>query len=377
MNIRIIDAIEQIGAADWNRVAGTGYPFTRHEFLVALERHRCVGEGYGWLPRHVTLWDGGLLVGAVPLYLKFNSYGELVFDWAWASAYERYGLPYYPKLVSAIPYTPATGRRLLLAPDADPTTAREQLATAVIALARDLELSSVHWLFPPEGETRFLESRGLMPRTGCQFHWHNRDYGTFEDFMSTLISRKRKNIRRERQRVADAGVRLEVRHGGDVNPAEWRTWQRLYESTFERKSGIPTLSPGFFREIGCTMADRVLMVFARRHGDIIAGAFCVRGEHTLYGRHWGTFESHDSLHFETCYYQGIEYCIREGLACFEPGAQGEHKIARGFLPVPTWSAHWLADEGFREAIARFLDQERTAMADYMAELAAQSPFREN
>lgn len=377
MNIRVIDAIEQIGAADWNRVAGTGYPFTRHEFLVALERHRCVGEGYGWLPRHVTLWHGGRLVGAVPLYLKFNSYGELVFDWSWASAYERCGLPYYPKLVSAIPYTPATGRRLLLAPDADSTTAREQLASAVIAMARDLGLSSVHWLFPSEGEKRFLESRGLMSRTGCQFHWHNRAYGTFEDFMSTLVSRKRKNIRRERQRVADAGVRLEVRQGGDLNPAEWQSWQRLYESTFERKSGIPTLSPGFFREIGRTMADRVVMVFARRHGDIIAGAFCVRGEHTLYGRHWGTFESHDSLHFETCYYQGIEYCIREGLGCFEPGAQGEHKIARGFLPVPTWSAHWLADEGFRAAIARFLDQEQTAMADYMAELSAQSPYRVN
>jgi predicted N-acyltransferase len=214
-----------------------------------------------------------------------------------------------------------------------------------------------------------------MPRAGCQFHWHNRAYGNFDDFMSTLVARKRKNIRRERQRVRDAGVMLEVRHGGDVSPAEWQTWQRLYESTFERKSGIPTLSLDFFREIGRTMADQVVVVFARRRGDIIAGAFCVRGEHTLYGRHWGAFESHDSLHFETCYYQGIEFCIREGLACFEPGAQGEHKIARGFLPAPTWSAHWIGHEGFREAIARFLDQERVAVADYMAQLSAQSPYR--
>ena len=375
MNINLIEAIEHIDAGDWNRVAGTACPFTRHEFLVALERHRCVGEELGWLPQHVTLWDHGRLVGAVPLYLKFNSYGELVFDWSWAAAYERNGLPYYPKLVSAVPYTPATGSRLLVAPGTDTEVAREQLTAAVIALARDRDLSSIHWLFPRIDEMRFLESRKLMARTGCQFHWHNAGYGTFDDFSAALVARKRKNIRRERQRVADAGVALEVRLGGEVTNAEWQIWQRLYESTFERKSGIPTLSLDFFLEIGRVLADAVVMVFARRHGDIIAGAFCLRGDDTLYGRHWGTFESHDSLHFETCYYQGIEYCIREGLHRFEPGAQGEHKIARGFIPVPTWSAHWIAHEGFRDAIARFLDHERAAMADYMAELTAQSPYR--
>ena len=374
MDLSIIEHIDEVDPVDWNRIAGVDNPFTRHEFLVALERHGCVGERYGWLPRHLALRDQGRLAGAVPLYLKFNSYGELVFDWSWASAYERQGLAYYPKLVSAIPYTPATGNRLLAAGGAE--TVRGELIEGVRQFAEEMKLSSVHWLFPTEQETGQLEDGGLMRRTGCQFHWENPGYGGFDDFLGALNARKRKNIRRERQRVKDAGITLEVRHGGEVTPSEWQVWQHLYESTFERKSGIPTLSSGFFRELGTTLPDSVVMVFARHHGDIVAGALMIRGRSTLYGRHWGAFAHHDSLHFEACYYQGIDYCIRNGIERFEPGAQGEHKVARGFLPTPTWSAHWIAHDGFRAAIARFLDDEADAMNDYMQDLASQSPYRQ-
>ena len=375
MNVRIIDAIEGIDAAAWNELAGTDYPFTRHEFLVALERHDCVGPEYGWLPRHVTVWDNARLVGAAPMYLKYNSYGELVFDWSWASAYERHGLPYYPKLVSAIPYTPATGGRMLVADGEDEQEIRRHIADAAREHAEEQGLSSLHWLFTQDGETDFLETQGLMRRTGCQFHWQNRGYSSFDDFLGALAARKRKNIRRERQRVLESSTEIGIRLGGELSDAEWRTWHRLYVSTFERKSGVATLSEGFFREIGRTLPERVIVVFARRHGDTVAGALCLRGADTLYGRHWGAFEHHDGLHFETCYYQGLEFCIRQGMARFEPGAQGEHKVARGFLPRPTWSAHWIADPGFRAAIGRFLVDEQQAMADYLQEMSARSPYR--
>lgn len=373
MEISIVENIDEIDPRDWNRVSGTATPFTRHEFLAALERHDCVGERYGWLPRHIVVHDSGHLVGMAPLYLKFNSYGELVFDWSWASAYERNGIAYYPKLVSAIPYTPATGSRLL-------TNQNDEVRAIIARTAQDLaeaeQLSSIHWLFPTESETGLLEEQGLMRRLGCQFHWHNDGYAGFDDFLDTLVSRKRKNIRRERQRVQESSVKLEARLGGELSDEEWHTWQQLYESTFARKSGIPTLSAGFFRELGRTLPESVLMVFARHHGDIVAGAFLMIGETTLYGRHWGTHIHQDSLHFEACYYQGIDYCIRHGIQNFEPGAQGEHKVARGFLPTRTWSAHWIAHETFRNAIARFLEQEEPAMEDYIDELSRSSPYRQ-
>jgi len=376
LRTEVVRRIADVDPSEWNPVAGADFPFTRHEFLSALEHNGCLGERHGWLPRHITVRDDtGRLIGATPLYEKYNSYGELVFDWAWADAYQRNGLAYYPKLVSAIPYTPASGRRLMTAPDIEEGEVRISLDKAVTDLAVETGASSVHWLFPTDAETSFLESRRLMRRTGCQFHWHNAGYEKFDDFLGMLASRKRKNIRRERESVLQAGVRLELRLGGEVSGAEWTIWQQLYESTFDRKGGIPTLSSGFFRDLATTLPEQVVMIFARRHGDIIAGAFCMRGADTLYGRHWGTFQHHDGLHFETCYYQGIEFCIREGITRFEPGAQGEHKVARGFLPTPTWSAHWIAHEGFREAIARFLDQETQAMNAYIREMTDHSPYR--
>lgn len=376
MRTEVLHGIDSVSAADWNRVSGTDHPFLRHEFLAALERHGCVGEQYGWLPRHIVARDdGGRLCGVVPLYLKDNSYGEFVFDWAWADAYHRAGLPYYPKLVAAIPYTPVTGARLLVAPDADHGTVSGALLEAALTLTEASGASSLHWLFTDAHDTALLTGRGLLRRTGCHFHWHNAGYRSFDDFLERLSSRKRKKIRRERRYVEEAGIRMQIVHGDAVTPEQWQAMHRFYRTTFEKKSGIPTLSLAFFEEISRTMGDQVVLVFALRDGRPVAGAIMLRGATALYGRHWGALEEYHSLHFETCYYQGIEYAIRHGLALFEPGAQGEHKISRGFLPTYTWSAHWIRDERFRAAIARYLDQEHELVADYHDELQRTSPFR--
>jgi len=375
LQLRIIEQIGDVDAAAWNALGCAPYPFLRHEFLVALERHDCLGERYGWLPRHITLWDArGRLVGAAPLYLKFNSYGEFVFDWAWADAYERSGLRYYPKLVSASPYTPATGPKLLSHPEAPPQT-RRLLLTAAEELARQLGVSSLHWLFTTGDETDMLEQAGLARRIGCQFHWENRGYADFDDFLNTLTAAKRKNIRKERRRVAEAGVCFRLLDGNSAQAGDWETFHQLYESTFHRRGGIPTLSLDFFRAIAREMPESVLLVMADHADTPVAAAFCLVGSDTLYGRHWGCSEFFDNLHFEACYYQGLEYCIQRGLARFEPGAQGEHKVARGFLPTQTLSAHWLADERFAEAIARHLEHERAGMRQYMQEMQGHSPYR--
>lgn len=375
LRLKIVDRIADIDATAWNALGAAAYPFLRHEFLNALEREDCLGERYGWLPRHLSLWDANdALVGAAPLYLKFNSYGEFVFDWAWADAYERNGLKYYPKLVSASPYTPATGPKLLTHADA-PSNTRRLLMAAGLELAKQMQVSSLHCLFTTPAETDTLEAGGLMRRIGCQFHWHNQGYADFDAFLATLSSAKRKNIRKERRRVAESGVRFRLLDGNTATDEDWAVFHTLYESTFHRHSGIPTLSQGFFGNIAETMPGAVLLVMAEHAGKPVAAAFCLVGEDTLYGRHWGCSEHFDKLHFEACYYQGQEYCIRNGLKRFEPGAQGEHKIARGFLPTPTLSAHWLADERFAAAIAEHLDHERAGMQTYIADMQTHSPYR--
>lgn len=376
MRLDILSSIDACSAQQWNAVAGTDHPFTRHEFLAALERHGCVGQAHGWLPQHLVAFDDdGCLIGAVPLYLKDNSYGEFVFDWAWADAYQRRGLAYYPKSVAAIPYTPVTGPRLLVG-DAQ---RRDEIATALAGLARQWseaeELSSLHWLFTDEADTALLRDQGLMLRLGCQFHWENRGYQDFEAFLATLNARKRKKIRRERRHVTEAGIRLRIVHGGDMDEHLWRSVFDFYRITFEKKWGYPTLTLDFFREIGRTMAEQLVLILAYKGPAPVAGAICLRSGDVLYGRHWGCYEDYHSLHFETCYYQGIDYCIANGLRRFEPGAQGEHKISRGFLPTPTWSAHWIGEASFRRAIDRFLAQERAAMQDYIKALSEHSPYR--
>ncbi len=373
MQFDIATTLETVPAAEWDALIEDDNPFARHAFLAALERHGAVGEAYGWWPRYLLARDGGRLVGAVPLYLKDNSYGELVFDWSWAEAYERAGLAYYPKLVAAIPYTPATGRRLLT----DDETVARALIDAAIDYARDQRVSSLHWLFTDARDTALL---GAHPehdlRLGVQFHWHDAGYADFDAYLGALNASKRKKIRQERRRVREQGIELLRLHGDEVSDDQWSLWHRFYTSTFDRKWGHATLSEGFFREIGRTMPRNVLLVLARHAGETVAGAFCLRGERTLYGRHWGCTRQLDQLHFEACYYQGLEYCLEQGLTRFEPGAQGEHKIARGFLPARTWSAHWIADPQWREIIGRFLEQERGAMTDYIEELSSHSPFRQ-
>ncbi len=299
-----------------------------------------------------------------------------MFDHARADAWSRAGLRYYPKLVCAVPYTPVTGGRLLLSPDvADPERLREALLAEARELALELGASGVHWLFPAPDDHRFLAHQGLALRHDCQFHWRNRDYRDFDQFLAALTAKKRKNIRRERRLVREAGVRLHRFDGHSAGEREWRAFVTFYHRLFERKWGMATFNLGFFTEVGQRLPDNVLLVLAERGGDYIAGALMYRDGECLYGRHWGALEEVDSLHFETCYYQGIEYCIEQGLRVFEPGAQGEHKLVRGFLPVTTTSCHWVAAAGLREPVARICADERAAMADYIAQKAADSLYR--
>lgn len=369
-------SIEEIPPNEWNRLVDPDTPFLRHEFLAAMERHGCVGEGLGWIPAHLALRDEqGVLVAAAPCWLKLNSYGEFVFDWSWADAYRRAGLRYYPKLVVASPYTPATGPRLLTGDSPLRASHAAALIAGATQVAERMGVSSLHWLFTTEEETAWMEGQGLMRRMGCQFHWDNRGYATFDDLLGEFTAEKRKKVKRERRRVAESGVELLQLRGDEVSTAQWQTFHHLYCSTFDKRGGIPTLTLGFFKEIGRTMGENVLLVLARFRGETVAAAFDMVGTHSLYGRHWGCFEDFHSLHFEACYYQGLDFCIANGLARFEPGAQGEHKVSRGFLPTPTWSAHWISDTRFRTAIGQFLGHEREGMQEYLAEMAAHSPFK--
>lgn len=375
MKISICDSLAAVPAAQWDTLAAADHnPFLRHAFLAGLERHGCVGERWGWRPRHLLAHEDGRLVGALPLYRKDNSYGELVFDWSWADAYQRAGLAYYPKLVSAIPYTPATGPRLLLAPDA-PHDLAEHLLHAALEQTRQLGGSSLHVLFPDAAQTAFLQANGLLRRTGTQFHWFNRGYRDFDDFLDGFKAEKRKKLKRERRRVAEQGVTLELREGRDIDEVHWAAFHSFYRSTFDKRGGYATLSEEFFRSLGELMPEQVVLVLARHSGRYVAGALSFRGSDTLYGRHWGCEAEFNSLHFEACYYLGLEYCIRHGLQRFEPGAQGEHKVARGFEPVPTWSTHWLAHAGFSAAVAKYLAHEEAATETYMRELSDHLPYR--
>ncbi len=369
-------AIAEIPAEAWDRLADPDTPFLWHAFLAAMEMHGCVGEPVGWIPRHLALRDrdGGILAVA-PCYLKFNSYGEFVFDWSWADAYRRHGRAYYPKLVIASPYTPATGPRVLVGQGPRRREHAIALIQGATQLAERLRVSSLHWLFTTEEETALLEGQGLMRRVGCQFHWHNQGYDSFDDFLGTLTAAKRKMIKRERRRVTESGLRVRRVRGDAVSEAEWAIFHQLYRATFDKRGGLPTLTLPFFLSIGETLGKHVLLVLAYHEGEVVAAALNLIGQRSLYGRHWGCFRDYHSLHFEVCYYQGLEYCIEHGLARFEPGAQGEHKVSRGFLPTPTWSAHWISDRDFRSAISDFLVTEAEGMESYLADMHGHSPYR--
>lgn len=377
MQLHILESISGIPAEHWNRLEGTQQPFLRHEFLLALEESGCVGAQTGWIPQYLIGTDGaGGLAAAMPLYLKMHSRGEFVFDFAWADAYQRAGLAYYPKLVSAVPFTPVTGARLLVAPQAERPAILSTLARAAVEQAETRGLSSLHVLFPSQEDARTLEDHGLLLRKDCQFHWRNRDYTDFDDFLDHFTAAKRKKARRERRRVREAGISFELLHGGDISSGLWKDIMPLYASTFWHRGHQPYLNESFFRRIAQALPEHFLVVLARRHGELVAIAIFFRSTDTLYGRYWGSSGDFHSLHFETCYYQGIEYCIAEGLQRFEPGTQGEHKIARGFEATEVHSAHWLADPRFAAAIERYLEQERIAVNHYMEEVRAHSPFRQ-
>jgi len=365
--------IDEIDAAEWNGLDHGGVPFLRHEFLAALEHSGAVSLATGWQSAHLAVREGTTLVGAMPLYAKSHSWGEFVFDFSWAQAYERYGLAYYPKLVSTTPFTPATGPRLLLRPGADPERVRAALVAALDAVAP--EASSAHVQFATEADCQALVRHGYLTRIDCQFQWRNRGYGDFEDFLATFTADKRKKARRERRRIAEAGVRFEWRDGAELSPAEWRQVHALHASTFLRHGRDPYLGLDFFLEASRTPAISPRVLLAWAGGTLAATAIFFRGAHALYGRYWGASGDFHSLHFEACYHQGIEYCIREGLALFEPGTQGEHKIARGFAPTLTHSAHLIREPRFRDAIARFLADERAAVLAYAAEAGRHVPFR--
>ncbi len=374
LSFRYIDSIDEVSPKQWDGVLGSDYPFLRHAFLAALERSGATNRNSGWQPRHLLLEDKGTLVGHLPLYLKSHSYGEYVFDWSWADAYRRNGLAYYPKLLCAIPYTPATGPRLSLLPDYEAADIQTGLVAELIAQS-ELLASSLHVLFPLEAESALWSP--LSERVGAQYHWFNRGYGSFDDFLDSFSSRKRKSLRRERRRVAEQGVSLRCIDGTAISAALWSFFYHCYQMTYAKRSGHGGyLNEAFFVELGQSMPEQLLMVVAERDGSPIAAALNFKDKQTLYGRYWGCIEEVECLHFEACYYQGIDYCISEGLQRFDPGAQGEHKIQRGFEPVQTRSRHWIVDERFRLAIDHFLQEETPAIADYLDDARRLLPFKQ-
>ncbi len=377
MRLSVAESIKQVAAEQWNGLVSDGNPFLRHEFLYALEQSGCASPATGWHARHLLLRDdeAGTLVGAVPLYLKSHSFGEFVFDWAWAEAYARAGLRYYPKLVAMTPFSPVTSARLLVAPQCDRATVGQLLIAAARKLADELGASSLHWLFTTPEDTALLETQGMMRRTGYQFHWHNQGYSSFDNFLAGFSAQKRKKIRRERQHVREAGVTMQVLTGDDISADLWDRFCEFHHSTIRKHGSSPYLTREFFQLLGQGLAANIVMVLARRGADYVAAALNLRGGDTLYGRYWGGIDGINSLHFETCYYTAIEYCIETGIQRFEGGAQGEHKIARGFLPRETYSAHWLRHPEFGRAVADFLVRERNSLEYYLDELNEHTPFK--
>jgi predicted N-acyltransferase len=368
--LRILESLESVDPARWDALA-QGNPTLAHAFLDSLHASGCASERTGWAPRYLTLWEGERLTGAVPLYVKTHSRGEYVFDWAWADAYERHGLAYYPKLLAAVPFTPTAGARLLAEDDAT----RSRLARALLESARASDVSSLHVLFPREADAAALRAAGLMERTGVQFHWRNAGYRDFEEFLAALSRDKRKKIRQERRRVAEAGVRLRRVTGREASEADWDFFTQCYRRTYREHGSTPYLTRGFFGMLARRMPDNVLLVIAEHSGHPIAAAMNLFGAAALYGRYWGAIERVPGLHFEACYYQALEFCIERGIGLFEGGAQGEHKHARGFLPEPTRSFHWLAHPAFERAIDDYLAREGAHVSAYIDELSERSPFK--
>jgi len=374
LKVTVHDSISSLAREDWDALAGDEYPFLKHAFLDLAERTGSVSPDAGWTPRHLSLQDGGKLRAAMPLYEKTHSWGEFVFDWAWARAYEQAGLDYYPKLVSAVPFTPAPSTRILRADNND-HEAVHLLLSAATRLATETNCSSLHVLFPTSDQISLFADAGLLIRKDCQFHWHNRGYEKFDDFLATFTSAKRKKAKRDRRRVAENGIRFRRLRGPELDSEAWSTVYALIARTFMLRGSLPYFNQEFFEGLSTNLPDNILVIMAEKDDMPVAAAVFYESDTTLYGRYWGSDGHFDALHFETCYYQGIDYCIETGKQCFEPGTQGEHKISRGFSPVETWSAHWLAHPQFADAIGRYLDEEGRHIENYIETVDAHTPYK--
>jgi uncharacterized protein len=378
IGVKVAERVEEIGAAAWDACAGLDNPFLTYAFLHALEASGSATAETGWLPQHLVAEDSrGRIVGVVPMYLKNHSYGEYVFDHGWADAYRRAGGRYYPKLQVSVPFTPVTGPRILVADRPDRPAIRDALIAALVQVAERRRVSSLHVTFCTDEEAEAFAVSGFLIRAGFQYHWENRGYRSFDDFLASLSHGKRKSIRKERRDVAAQDVEVLALSGADLKPEHWDAFFEFYHATSDRKWGAPYLTRDFFTRLYATMADRVVLMMARKGGRWVAGALNLVGGDTIYGRNWGSYGEFRFLHFEACYYRAIDIAIERGLARVEAGAQGEHKIQRGYLPRPTWSAHWIRDEAFRDAVARFLERESELIRHEMAELQLHSPFKQS
>ncbi len=367
--------IADISATVWNKLANNASPFLRHEFLLALEQSGSVSAETGWQPHHLLVWRGEQAIAALPLYIKGHSYGEYVFDWSWADAYRQSGRRYYPKFVSAVPYTPSYASRLLIAGDENFELIAKSIGNAVVEEAKRLGMSSWHVLFPTEAESSLLVKQELYQRIATQFHWFNRGYTSFENFLETFNSRKRKNLRKERRAVQNANILFQRIKGDQINAQLWEVFYSFYQNTYHVRGQQAYLNLDFFIQLGETLPENLLLVLATHAGRPIAAALSLRDEKKLYGRYWGCLEEYQFLHFETCYYQGIEFCIEQGLLSFDSGAQGEHKIQRGFEPITTYSNHWIADPQFELAIANYLQEEKDYVLQYRDQAKSLLPFK--
>jgi predicted N-acyltransferase len=373
----IIGQIADVAAADWDALDRSAHPFLRHAFLDALEATGCVGPDSGWIPAHLCVYESttGRLVAAVPQYLKTHSWGEFVFDWSWAQSYQRSGLEYYPKQLAAIPFTPVTGPRLLCDADHAEEGLREELARLLLASAQHTQASGAHVNFTLDDDQAALERAGFLRRHDCRFLWHNRGYRSFDDFLAGFRADKRKKTKRERRKVAESGIAFRTLAGEDIDTDAWRVIFGFSERTFLRHGNGHYLNVEFLRRVAQALPGTIVVKLAERAGTAVAAAIFFQGGGGLYGRYWGAAAAEDSLHFEACYYQGIEHCIEQGLQFFDPGTQGEHKLARGFEPTRTTSAHWLGHDGFRSAIGRYLEREREAVDDYIEASRQHLPFQ--
>ena len=375
MHVLQINSISQVSSTDWNNLAGIAYPFLRHEFLLALEESGSVCQKTGWIPAHLLVLDDNKLVAFMPLYLKEHSWGEYVFDHQWAQAYQQHDLNYYPKWLTAIPFTPCQGARIVFNNAIDTFEITHLLFSFIKNLSIQHNISSWHCLFPYPTTSPLFNTLQLIIREGVQFQWLNKNYQNFDDFLQLLTTSKRKMIKRERRRVTEQGISLRRISGLDVSAVQWQIFYDFYAMTYLKKGSQPYLNLAFFQQIARTMGDQILLVLAYKDDSPIAAALNFIGKDTLYGRYWGCYDEYKSLHFETCYYQGLDYCIEQGLKRFDSGAQGEHKISRGFEPITTYSVHWIKEKRFTKAIQQFVTEEKIAVEQYKQNTTAYLPFK--